>query len=253
MATTVVLLCLPAAGVAASSAAALLGAAVVGAVWRGRARKEIEVYERDAVDARARLQRGQLVEAVGVFWQWAEQARTAAVAARARIDLGMALVQQGDHARAITILEAADKNYRDEIASQKWTPRTAVWIAIAQALHGETAAARSWLAADKRGAADDELAIFVEAMVRCRTGECAAAATLLDERWIELEAGLTGRQLRAVRIVRAFAHAAAGPRATGTSAAILLGIRRSYPGEFAFLGAKWPEMAAFLATHELAG
>lgn len=230
------------------------GVAVLASIpWWLPDRREARTYEREAVAARDALHRGQLAHAQAVFWRWAEQARTATVAAQARLDLGMTLVQRGDHARAIAILEAIRKNYREVIDRSAKTSQTAVWLAYAHALHGDGDAARASLDPATRGKGNDALATFVEALIRCRAGESAEAANLLDEQWLELEAALTGRQLRAVRIVRAFAHSAAGPRAAGTAASILLGIRPSYPGEFAFLGADWPEMEAFLATHELGG
>jgi hypothetical protein len=74
----------------------------------------------------------------------------------------------------------------------------------------------------------------------------------LDERWHEYEALLTGDIVRHLRVVRAFARAAAGPREAGTAAMDLASARPAYPGEYALLAAEWPEMAAFLAAHELA-
>ena len=83
-----------------------------------------------------------------------------------------------------------------------------------------------------------------------RTGRPEDAAKLLDEGWAGYEASVTGDVLRPLRVVRAFAHAS-GPRAGGVAEAALPTLRPAYPGEYAFLGARWPEMAAFLASHEL--
>jgi hypothetical protein len=70
---------------------------------------------------------------------------------------------------------------------------------------------------------------------------------MLDEHWSEYEATMTGEVFRPVRIVRAFAITAAGPRSAGNAETI----RPAYPGEFDFLGVGWPEMETFLATNGL--
>jgi hypothetical protein len=54
--------------------------------------------------------------------------------------------------------------------------------------------------------------LFVRAIVDCRAGRADDAVLYLDERWAEHEAMLSGDTLRPLRIVRAFAIAACGPR-----------------------------------------
>lgn len=44
--------------------------------------------------------------------------------------------------------------------------------------------------------------------------------------------------------------AAAGPREAGAAASLVS--RPAYPGEYDWLAVEWPELAAFLATHDLA-
>jgi hypothetical protein len=88
-------------------------------------------------------------------------------------------------------------------------------------------------------------------IVDCRAGESEKALTDLADNWIKYEAHLTGLGLRPLRIVRAFATAAAGPRSAGVAEAALAGLRPAYPGEYVYLGQAWPEMAQFLATHQL--
>ena len=63
---------------------------------------------------------------------------------------------------------------------------------------------------------------------------------------------MSAKDLRPIRVLRAFAIAAGGVREAGSASAIIAGMRPTYPHELAFLGAAWPEMAAFLASHELA-
>jgi hypothetical protein len=89
-------------------------------------------------------------------------------------------------------------------------------------------------------------------LLDCRAGRAGAAVKLLDDRWMDCENALDGTWLRPLRVVRAFAIAAAGPREGGVAEAVLAPAKPlAFRGEYAFLGAAWPEMAAFLAAHEL--
>jgi hypothetical protein len=65
---------------------------------------------------------------------------------------------------------------------------------------------------------------------------------------------MTGETLRLMRVIRAFACAAAdGPRNQGLVERVLGDMKPRYQREFAFLGDSWPEMATFLAAHQLSG
>jgi hypothetical protein len=92
---------------------------------------------------------------------------------------------------------------------------------------------------------------LARAVVDCRAERSTIAAAMLDEQWKVYEASLPGRTTRLIRIVRAFAHAATGARNAGAADIMLMGLRPSHPGEFEFLGVAWPEMRAFLVTHDL--
>jgi hypothetical protein len=87
-----------------------------------------------------------------------------------------------------------------------------------------------------------------------RKGRAAEATVSLEHAWTEHEATMTGEILRLMRVLRGFARAAAqGPRNQGVVERVLGDMKPRYEREFAFLGATWPEMAAFLAAQHLAG
>jgi hypothetical protein len=74
--------------------------------------------------------------------------------------------------------------------------------------------------------------LFVRAIVDCRAGRADDAVLYLDERWAAHEAMLSGDTLRPLRIVRAFAIAACGPRNSGVADTLVSLSRPTYPGEY---------------------
>lgn len=93
---------------------------------------------------------------------------------------------------------------------------------------------------------------FSRAALHCRAGRFDDAVRLLDERWASCEGALTGGTLRPLRVLRGFAIASSNPRNAGLAEVALATSRPSFPGEYDFLGVEWPELAAFLAAHDLA-
>jgi hypothetical protein len=93
---------------------------------------------------------------------------------------------------------------------------------------------------------------LAEAVLAIRRGESARAAAMLDERWPLLREAFTANTMRIVEVVRAFAEAGGGVREYNRVGERLVRIEPTAPGEMAFLGARWPEMHAFLAAHGLA-
>jgi hypothetical protein len=130
-------------------------------------------------------------------------------------------------------------------------------LALYHALQGDTAAAEQWMTkAEQRchlltGASMAAMKAYTRAVLDCRAGKHEDAARQLDERWAEYEGMADGAVLRPLRIVRAFAVAASGPRSAGVAGAMIALSRPGYPGEYDFLGVAWPEMAVFLASHGL--
>jgi hypothetical protein len=132
-------------------------------------------------------------------------------------------------------------------------------IAFCFALLGDFTNARSWLALAERRTQGQRVApasvggtkALARAVLDCREGRALVSASMLDDDWPQYEATLTGSLLRPLRIVRAYARAIQGPREAGIAETQLLTMRANYAGEFDYLGAAWPEMAAFLASHQL--
>jgi hypothetical protein len=175
----------------------------------------------------------------------------------AEYNLGIALLRRGELDRALAQFTSVDQ--RSRLATIGLRPGIAAQLAFAHALRGDLETSERWLAdyeVRKKGAADtralDGLVVLVRSVAGIRRGRYDEVVRDLEARWRELENVLTGELLRPLRVLRAFALAQAdGPRGAGAAETVLAGVRPSRRGEFAALGAAWPEMSAFLETNGL--
>lgn len=227
------------------------------AMATARMTRMVQRFQTENTAAVAALGRGELESARATFSRWAETTGFPRLAAVANHNLGWTLARQGQLQRAIDVATANDERCLSALQANGLAPTSAIDLALYHALAGSLDDARRWL-----GVADGRKAMvalptvpamraMAQAVIDCRDGNAPEAARALDERWREYEALLTGDIVRPLRIVRAFARAAAGPREAGTAQMELVSARPAYPGEYAMLGVEWPEMAAFLAAHEL--
>ncbi len=139
--------------------------------------------------------------------------------------------------------------------------RIATISAMTYALRGDVTTAERWASdARRRIAKSNEDRIgqaahlcLAEAVIACRRGDSIGAIALLDARWNELRYALSADSMRIVEVVRAFAEAQGGIRASNTVSERLVRVEPVAPGELAYLGAEWPEMKAFLGAHGIAG
>lgn len=206
----------------------------------------------------AALARGDLGRAREIFREWAENSSVPGAAALSRHNLGWILLRQGELQSAIDVLLDNDRSHRDTLKRISMAGTSAVDLALCYGLLGDVENAEKWrVEADKRAnepanASLPAMKVFARAVIACRAGKAEDAARNIDEHWTECEATFTGETLRPLRVVRAFAHAVAGPRSAGIADALLVTARPAYTGEYDFLGVAWPEMATFLAAHQLA-
>jgi hypothetical protein len=217
----------------------------------------VRQFQTENTEAVAALGRGELESARATFAQWAETTKYPRLAAVANHTRGWPLARLGLLERAIVIAAANDERRLSALAANGLAPTSAVDLALYHALTNRLDDARRWLGvADGRKSmlalpSVPAMRAMAQAVIDCRAGNAAEAARALDERWHEYEALLTGDIVRHLRVVRAFARASAGPREAGTAAMDLGSVRPAYRGEYAMLSIGWPEMAAFLAAHEL--
>jgi len=201
-------------------------------------------------DAYAALGAGDFAAAKQTWSAWAGSPMPR-IAALANHNLAWTQIREGDLDKAIATLDANEAKRLGALEAIGLSATSAADRALAHTLLDQAKAAETWLdRADARLLAatlpTSGAIALARAVWHCRAGRVDVAAKLLDDGWREIESTTTGDVLRPLRIVRAFARAAAGPREPALETP-----RPAYPGEYTFLGAKWPEMAAFLAAREL--
>lgn len=203
------------------------------------------------------LGRGELAQASEVLVRWARD-RHPMISATARHNLGWTLMLEGRVEDATRILEDAAAHHDGALIRTALLPTTRLDIALCHALLGHLELAEAWCAkaalpvkAPPQPTFPGMMAVL-RGVIDCRRGRSADAVVALEHAWDEHEATMTGEILRLMRVVRAFACAASeGPRHQGHVERVLGDLRPRYAYEFAFLGGRWPEMAAFLAAHQL--
>lgn len=204
------------------------------------------------------LGRGEVQKARALFEAMGQKYhRSITVRGLAQYNVAQTSVLAGDLERATR--ELVDLEKRDGLKTvQSLKPLAATSLAECYALVGQLDLAAPWLdeAEQKRATAGEPPKLtgaltLVRAIIACRKGAPAEATRLIDANWQTIE-GLAGDQLRPLRLVRAFAVAAAGgPRDDGAVDRLLAPLRESRPGSLRYLGVAWPEMAAFLELNHL--
>lgn len=205
------------------------------------------------------LAAGRHAEAAELFRQlqrrYRGQPNFAAVAAYNR---GYALLRAGDTAAAAGILLGVDRTPKLGLGGVR--KLSAVALARCFAIAGDVDKAQRWLDAARArpvGMADPvhDRAVLdaLAGLVLCRQGKLDEARAHYEQCSTRLAAYLPVHQMTEVWLLRAFATAAAsGPRDAGTAEPWLRMLRGTPPGELAWLTARWPELATFVTTHELA-
>jgi hypothetical protein len=231
------------------------GLLALSAGWSYWVRARARRYDAATHEVLRALGRGDRTRVRSILTPWLHRG-PAFVRVHARHNLAWSELTGGDAATAIRLL-AASEGEAKALRTVGMHATCAVNLALAHALLGELAAAHAWLAetdrrmaaATSRSSTDQAMKTYVRAILDCREGRPADAARALADAWAELEALLTGGTARPLRILRAFATAVADPRDAGKADRLLT--PPSYPGEYDFLAAAWPEMGAFLAAHQL--
>jgi protein-S-isoprenylcysteine O-methyltransferase Ste14 len=188
----------------------------------------------------------------------ASYANKPAYEASAGIALGAAQLWAGRLDEAVHTLAAVERK-RTVLFSSSIRTVAAAHLALAHALAGELDAAESWARETRARIAknrDDRLEYaarlcLAEAIVTLRRGQPADASALLERNWTVMREALTANMMRVAEVLTAFAESTRGVRQANTMAERLLRVEPTLPGDFAFLGVKWPEMQAFLDAHGL--
>lgn len=173
-------------------------------------------------------------------------------------DLGLAEMWSGRFDEAIAAYVKVERA-AGVLFSSGIRTLAAVDLALVNALAGDLPTATRWASEGRDRLAKNKDQRFgtaatlclAEAIVSMRQGHLAEATALLEKNWLPLREACNANLMRAIEVVRAFAEAGGGVREYNTVAERLVRVAPVLPGELTFLGAKWPEMRAFLDAHHL--
>ncbi|MFT5992430.1 MAG: tetratricopeptide (TPR) repeat protein [Bradymonadia bacterium] len=252
------------AGVGFGAAAALLGATsgVFGLVpllaiyagvtwWTVDRRRKAHDLVRMNDDAVALLNSGDVHRAAGIFEQLIASSRgVPAYHALFVYNRGVAFLRAGEFDRALSLFTAALSSGWLDNERMPFRPMIFSGMATAHALRGDIGAAQAWIrdahaiiSDAKRGAL-----LPADVIAALRSGRPGDAIAMMDSGWASAEGVLSPVQLRALKLLRAFALEF-GPANDVRDAEIQRLIDSVHPhpaGAFQYVGAAWPEFQAFL-------
>ena len=225
------------------AAAATIGAFVVGFTVRNA------LLARQARRAVAAAQAGDEAQALALYRALEPRAH-GPLRQAARLNLAYLLFHRGELEEGIRHLGLVERSHGR--LPGDYGQIVADRLALGLALRGDLVAAEGWLAQARRrrpaaGLAPARLHLVAEAILVARRGDAARAHRLLSESWAEVEESAGATQLRPFHVVRAFIASAAGAPLSAEAAEAAAGAR-----DHAWLGAAWPELAAFVAAQPTA-
>ncbi|MGC4118090.1 MAG: hypothetical protein QM765_26775 [Myxococcales bacterium] len=221
-------------------------AALATALFWGSARQQLAFTAANAA-ASTLVYEGKLAEACAAFEANAGRFRAPALHALSVFNLADTEVQRGNLRRALS-LAAAVATHRSLLRSPMVASSAPSLVASCYALLGELENAKAWMPEAQRAAATTAIEVcrVPEAIIACREGRFADVARMYRERRRAIEAALAGEDLRALRLMRAYAIASDPASSEAEKAeAIAIG-RPGAPGECDYLATSWPELGEFL-------
>jgi hypothetical protein len=173
--------------------------------------------------------------------------------AMALYNAAVARMRSGDLDGALALLERA---HHGSFAVVRTHARELAMCTTAScyALRGDLDAAERIVVGGrpKVGATFADHLLLPEAILALRRGRPEEAAKRLESSWVRAEGTLQARSMRGLRLLRAFAVAQLDARTHATTLGMLLdGLRPVRRGEFDYMAVAWPELRAFLETHDL--
>lgn len=221
------------------AAAATLAAAVIGFTVR------TALLARQARRAVAAAQAGDEAQALALYRALEPRAH-GPLRQATRLNLAYLLFHQGDLDAGLRCLGQVERSHGRLPAAYGQT--VADRLALGLALRGDLEAADGWLEQARRrrpapGLVPGTLHLVAEAILVARRGDAPRAHRLLSEAWADVERTTPAAQVRPLQVVRAFLSTAAGAPLPAVVAEAAAGARAH-----AWLGAGWPELAAFIAA-----
>jgi hypothetical protein len=186
-------------------------------------------------------------------------------------NLGVARLRMVDLDAAVLHLTTALESDWFDRALAPHRPGFACGLALALAAKGDAGAARHWhqrAHAWVEGRGAPARLVLADVVFMLREGRFAEASRLLTSQWAACEGAYSASQMRALRLLHAFAlegaaeavrAGASGGEAVDAAdsaresiATMIAGAKPAREGEFGYLSASWPAFHAFLARHGFA-
>ncbi len=224
-------------------------------LWQFGHSTEFNALQTPALEALADSKYSEAAKLFGALAQrFKMRAQLRSVAA---FNQGYALIRCGEAAAAVGALLWVERSPSLQRGGVRQL--AAIELARAFAIGGDLDKARRWITSARErpaGTADPTNAAArleaTELLLLCREGKHDEAVRLCEQQWPRFESHLAITQMREVWLLRAFAVAATtGPRDGGTVDAWLGFLRGAPAGSLAWLTERWPELAAFAATHSV--
>jgi hypothetical protein len=167
--------------------------------------------------------------------------------AMAVFNLAATEVRKGNLERAIQLYGSVAKGNAFKRTNPQMNQMLPFVLAHAYVLYGELDAAEVWLdeGEKRRKLAHLRFGDGVRAMLMARRHQYRAAVEQLNENWRAIESATQADQMRNIRLLKAMCLAQSDPESEEI-ATLVAGAKPFKPGEYDYIGTRWPEFQAFL-------
>ena len=151
-----------------------------------------------------------------------------------------------DDARTMLLGVHATKWFERPIF-KNFVPGVMISLGTVEALAGNLDEAESWQrrAHGRLTSASGIAALPLDVVIAARRGKLDEAEALCQSHWAAAEAALLARDVKLLRVLRAFVASRRAPEHHASVDAWLAGAKPMRAGAFAYVGAAWPEFAEF--------
>lgn len=161
---------------------------------------------------------------------------------------GIALVRLGRFVEARAAIASVQRtNWLERPGFNQFVPAVMVSLGNLEALEGNLDAAEQWRrsAHAKLASSSSVAALPLDVLLAARRGELDRAEALCESQWTAAEAALTARDMKLLRVLRAYVASRRAPGDRREMDQWLAGAKPIPAGMFDYLGTAWPEFDAF--------
>lgn len=195
------------------------------------------------------LNAGQIDDAARIFDALTKSERKTAAHPVYVFNRAVAYTLQGRPRRAYSLFNAIDRSGAFTVGfASSFLPLLYIELGTCLALLGRLEAARHYrkLVAERLRVEEVGRVVFLDALILIRSSDAAGANDYIRRHWRAAEGMLRVPTMKALRLLQAYALAQLGHERTSEFHALVEGVKPCRAGEFDWVGAEWPEFAAFL-------